>query len=1204
MASRKEYEMLFRLGAELSGSYNSTFKSATGSVAAMQKEIQAMSKVQSDISAYQKQNAAIESTKNKLDVLKQQYDNLQREMVETGDSSAALQNKLLSKQLQIDKTNASLSTQAEKLNRLDSALKEAGVNTGDLAKENAELANKIEAVKQKQEDAAEASGIFGKQSVAAMGAVHEAIIAAGILKALDEIKDAFYDTADASIEFESAMTGVDKTTELSSEEFAQMSKEIKELSTVIPETTTEIALIGETAGQLGIAKDGLMEFTDVMAMMGTATNMASDEAATLFAQMASITQMDQSEYSNMGSTVVDLGNNFSTTERNIAEMSQTIAAAGSISGMSEASILAISAAVTSLGITSQNGGTQMTKLISDINSAVSSGEDLADWADVANMSADEFAEAWGNDAAQGLDAFIVGLNRAYESGEDIYSILGDLGITETRMLTMITSLAKSGDRLTETLDVANEAWIENNALTEEAEKRYATTASLMQLKENAYNNLKIAIGDNYTPALRELYGLEADLANELAEFVENNPEVVKAVTAFTAVIGTATAGVVAYTAAVNIAKKASALMIAGTASFMGAAVAVAAVTAAAVAMAETTKVQLDETWELTAASREQQEQLESLNEEYQSATDLYGENSYEAMRLRWEIEDLTDEYENSKQTLEEYQEAHKSLMESYDEMTASHQDGSEKINTEQKNVMMLIGKLEELTSTTQSASENQQAILGIIDALNESVPELAISYDDVVNASEGFIDSLYDVAKAQSDQMTLEQKWSEYIDRIGEQDALKSAKEAAEQNAKIAQEQYDIANKAYMDALEADSYDSSASMREKITVAAEAGDQLRIYNEALEETTEAYRENESAISELESAFKEYQAQVDEAAENGGNLKEAIKSVTDEVNLLATSYTEAYDAAESSITGQYQLWDDAADIVATSASSINANLESQIGYWQSYNENIAALGNRSADIQGLSDMIASFADGSEDSVNAIAGMANASDDDLKKMVENWHDLQLQQETTAGSLANLETEFSLSMQALQEKLETTIDEMDLNDEAIDSGRNTVQGFIDGAQDMLPAVQEAYEEIANAAIGAFDRKLEIHSPSRVMWDRAEMTWDGFILSTEQMRPEIESAMSNQADAGINAFAITPNFTNAQNGIQADSGIEALSFGASQGDIEIKIDYSPQYDFTGVSNKDEFEAILKSRDAEFKNMILDVIADAKIDAKRRAYD
>ena len=106
MSAFKEYTMMFQLNAKLGGSYSKAFKQAVQELESMQKEIQELSKMQADISAFQKQQAAVEATRKRLEMLRQQYDNIQREMEETGNESADMKNKLLAKQLQIDKTPA------------------------------------------------------------------------------------------------------------------------------------------------------------------------------------------------------------------------------------------------------------------------------------------------------------------------------------------------------------------------------------------------------------------------------------------------------------------------------------------------------------------------------------------------------------------------------------------------------------------------------------------------------------------------------------------------------------------------------------------------------------------------------------------------------------------------------------------------------------------------------------------------------------------------------------------------------------------------------------------------------------------------------------------------------------------------------------------------------------------------------------------
>jgi oligoendopeptidase F len=137
-----------------------------------------------------------------------------------------------------------------------------------------------------------------------------------------------------------------------------------------------------------------------------------------------------------------------------------------------------------------------------------------------------------------------------------------------------------------------------------------------------------------------------------------------------------------------------------------------------------------------------------------------------------------------------------------------------------------------------------------------------------------------------------------------------------------------------------------------------------------------------------------------------------------------------------------LWDSAEKVVSTSAASINNALQSQITYWDNYNQNLEKLNERAADIDGLSEVIASFADGSKESVNAIAGMASASDADLAKMVENYAALKEAQDTTSESIADLKTGMSNSMDEIAQTVADTVSEMDMSDEATESAKATIQ------------------------------------------------------------------------------------------------------------------------------------------------------------------
>lgn len=482
-------------------------------------------------------------------------------------------------------------------------------------------------------DTAVGAESFGDKATEAVDVLSSALAAAGMSAALGKLKDLFDECTQASMDFESAMTGVAKTTDLSDAELARMTDSIRDMSTEIPASTEEIAAVAEAAGQLGIQKDALLDFTETMTMLGTATNMTAEDAATALARFANITGMSADNYDRLGSVIVDLGNHFATSESEITQMGTRLASAGKLAGLTEPQIMALSAAMSSVGIEAEAGGTAMTQTLNAIEKAVAtSSDELTLFAEVAGMSADEFANVWGTDAMSALTTFISGLGELEAHGGNTVTMLEDLGLTGIR----------------------------------------------------------------------------------------------------------------------------------------------------------------------------------------------------------------------------------------------------------------------------------------------------------------------------------------------------------------------------------------------------------------------------------------------------------------QSNTITQAYQEAFEAARSSVESQYSLWSDVDQIVETTAGTINDNLTKQIDHWQSYNDSLAKLRERSDDIEGLADIIGSFADGSAESVNAVAGMAAANDDDLKKMVENWQSLKKSQQEAEESIAEYRSSFGEQMDALQSDLEDDIAAMDLGSEAKENGRATIQGFIDGAAGMLPLVQQAYSQLGSAALAALNRNGYYNSAS----------------------------------------------------------------------------------------------------------------------------
>ena len=262
----------------------------------------------------------------------------------------------------------------------------------------------------------------------------------------------------------------------------------------------------------------------------------------------------------------------------------------------------------------------------------------------------------------------------------------------------------------------------------------------------------------------------------------------------------------------------------------------------------------------------------------------------------------------------------------------------------------------------------------------------------------------------------------------------------------------------------------------------EAAENEKVYQQAVDEGIAKQGEAQQAIEDAQTAYENLEAAqssaMSSASEGAAELGQAISDVTVEAEKLVEAYNTAYDAAEKSIGGQYEIWDKASSVSATSVDKLNQNLESQTSYWQDYNTNLDTLRDKAGSIEGLSDMVASFADGSKESVDAIAGMAQAAQDGgdkLETMVKNWQDLQQAQKDASGALADLTTDFSSKMDELAQKAGDTVDELDMSTEAAKNGKATVQAFIDSASDMLPDVQAAYEKIGTAAANALQTKLD---------------------------------------------------------------------------------------------------------------------------------
>lgn len=438
--------------------------------------------------------SALSSYQKVLSSQSERYNQLKASIGDVSTATAEQKQKLVEASASMTATAAKVAELQNRYQQLASSMKQAYIDDSAFTKFGRgaqEVGNKISQMGQ---------NISGFGSALTRGVTAPIVAGAGLV-------------VKAAIDYESAFAGVKKTVdETATVSYQKLSDGIRQMAKELPASAVEIANVAEVAGQLGIKTEDILSFSRTMIDMGESTNLSAEEAATAIAKIANIMGLTSDEYSKFGAAVVDLGNNFATTEKDIVMMANRLAAGGKLAGLTAPEILGLATAMSSVGIEAEAGGTAMTQTLTAIGNAVAlttkdSADDLALIAKVAGTTSEEFQQAWKEKPAEALQSFIKGLNTAHEKGANVDAILMKLGMTGIRQGNMLKSLALSSDKMSAAVQRSNQAWKENTALTNEANKRYETTESQLKMFRNQITDLAIEFGGPLIKALRS--GLDA-----------------------------------------------------------------------------------------------------------------------------------------------------------------------------------------------------------------------------------------------------------------------------------------------------------------------------------------------------------------------------------------------------------------------------------------------------------------------------------------------------------------------------------------------------------------------------------------------------------------------------------------------------------------------------------------------------------------------
>lgn len=355
-----------------------------------------------------------------------------------------------------------------------------------------------------------------------------------------------YGMVDAANTIDAAYRDMRKTVNGTEEDFENLRQAAIDFSSTNVTSADQILSIQAIGGELGVATEDLKVFAETVSNMDVATDLDAEEAATALGQLSNIiSDLTGDKFPNFADALVRLGNNGASTESAIADVASRIGAMGSIVGMTTPEILAWASTIASTGQGSEAAGTAISRTMSDIETAVANGGDALDaFADIAGMSAEEFARAWTDTPSAAMQDFIEGLVRVEDDGGSAITTLDELGITAVRQVQSIQGLMQMIEGLDNNLAMSEDAWNgvsdewgEAGDAAREAERKAEGFSGSLSRLQNMAQNVGSELGESLAPAIDMVTDFLGDLYEEFVDLDDGTKQGIVAVGAFVAALG-------------------------------------------------------------------------------------------------------------------------------------------------------------------------------------------------------------------------------------------------------------------------------------------------------------------------------------------------------------------------------------------------------------------------------------------------------------------------------------------------------------------------------------------------------------------------------------------------------------------------------------------------------------------------------------------
>ena len=326
--------------------------------------------------------------------------------------------------------------------------------------------------------------------------------------------------------YEKALVGVAKTTNLAGAELQKFSEDIIKTSERLKGAagSKELLAIAQAAGQLGVSgSENLLKFSETIAKLGLASDLAGETAATTLTRILTVTGEGVAGIDIFASQIVSLGNNFAATESEIARVATEVSRATSVFGVSAGNAAALSAALKSVGVQAELGGSAVGRAFRAIDSAVrNGGKEMNDLVKLTGKTREVLIKTFQEDSVKAFQYFIEGLGNVKKRGEDTTAELAKFNLKGEEILKVLPVLATRSDLVAAALkNVAEEARNGGQALEKEVGAAVNTLDTKFKNLAQRFDDLQTTFGKKFADEAVLGVNLITDAVNKLNQKIRD-----------------------------------------------------------------------------------------------------------------------------------------------------------------------------------------------------------------------------------------------------------------------------------------------------------------------------------------------------------------------------------------------------------------------------------------------------------------------------------------------------------------------------------------------------------------------------------------------------------------------------------------------------------------------------------------------------------